>query len=168
MQTPMNHNPDTMDTTRSYVHCRHHRTIHQTQTTTQGMMDTIALQTPWNYSPDAMHSTRQHGHHLHCRHQHTIQNTLWTPPDTACTRKPYTGRYIHHKQTWTPCALQRLGNYRTNTMDTTRIHGQCRQQGTLQQTICTSPGIMDTMGNGYRMASISRHFANHHTPSAPC
>ena len=150
-----------MNTTRHHRHlghCRHHGIIHQTLWIRPGNMGTIdtmelytrhkrqhkarwtpwALQTPWYNTPDTMYATRQHGHHLHCRHQQTIHNTLWTPPDTAYTRKPYTGRYIHHKQPCTPSALQRPGNYTTDTMDTTRIHGQCRQQGTLKQTIFTT------------------------------
>ena len=126
-----------------------------------------ALQTPWNNTPDTMYATRQHGHHRHCKHQETIQNTLWTPPDTAYTRKPYTGRYIRQKQPWTPCALQRPGNYTTDTFDTTMIHGQCRHQGTIQQTICTIPGTMDTMGNGYKKAPYSRHVGHHQAPWTP-
>ena len=127
-----------------------------------------ALQTPWNYSLDAMHSIRQHGHHLQCRHQQTIHNKLWTPPDTVCTRKPYTVLYIHLQLTSSHFELQRLCNYGTHSMDTPKIHEQCNQQRTLQQTIRTPPGTMYTMGNGYKMARISRHFAHHQVPSAPC
>ena len=97
-----------------------------------------ALQTPWNNTPDTMYATRQYGHHRYCRQQETIQNSRWSPPDTAYTRKPYTRRYIHHKRPWTPCTPQSPGNYTTDTMDTTSIHGQCRHQGTLQKTISTN------------------------------
>ena len=123
VQTQWNHTPHTMESTRQYGHCSHNGIIHQTLCMLSGIMDTIG-------AADTRKPYRTHYGH------------------TEYTRKTYTGRNIHHKQPWTPCVLQRSGDYTTDKLDTTRIHGQFRHQGTIQQTICTIPGTMDTMGNG--------------------
>ena len=150
------------------MHCRHHGTIHQTQTTTQGTMDTMgttdsmelftrryvchqatwtpsALQTPANNAEYTMDTSR------HCIHQETIHWTLYTPQTnmdtmrTAETRQQYNRHNGHHKDPW---SMQTTGNLTTDKMHTTTHnghHGQWIQDGTYQQTLCTPPGTVGTM-----------------------
>ena len=145
MQTPWNHTPDTMDTTKRYGYCRHHEIIHQTLCMLPGTWTSSALQTPGNHTEFTMDTSR------HSIHQEAIHKNLYTPQATmdslhsAVSRQLYNGYNEFHKYPWT---MQTPENHTTDNMHNTRHnghHGQWIKEGTLQQTLWTPPCTVDTM-----------------------
>ena len=88
----------------------------------------------------------------HCIHQENIHRTLCTPQTTMDTirseetRQLYNRQIGYHKDPWT---IQTPGNHTTDNMHYTRHNGHHGQwiEGTIQETLWTPPGIVDTMAS---------------------
>ena len=143
MQTPWNHTPDTMDTTKQYGYGRHHGIIHQTLCMLPGNMDNIGTadtrkprrihyghlqtqHTPGSHTQDAIYTTSNHGHHALCRVQATKQQIQWIPKvsmDNADTREPFNRQYPQYQAQWTPWAMATRRHHTADTLDTTMQRG---------------------------------------------
>ena len=128
-----------MDTTTHHGHYRHQGTIHQTQTTPQGSMDTMGTA-----------DTR----HYRCYQAPRTPWALQTPGNSYITH------YGHHQEPRTPWAHHTPGNNTPDTMETARHHGHCRHHGTIYQKLRKPQGSMDTMGTADKREPYTRHYGH--------
>ena len=148
VQTPWNHKPDTMESTRQYGHCRHHGIIHQTLCMPPGNMDIIGTadtrkpyriqdghlqtqHTTGSHTQDAIYTSSNHGHHALCRNLATIQQIQWIPQvsiDNVDNREPYNRQYPQFPAQWTTWEMDTRRHHTADTLDTTMHRGHHGQR----------------------------------------